>query len=139
MWKVITLALVSLGSPLTARSQSCADTTSGSAVRLHLRARSLASDTSEAYRIYRDSVMKTSTVTEASVVIVTIDSICQLATTAYTAEITVNPPHTVSVLVYQVGSDFLVVDPQQSSGGPNRVGFVFSSSFVRKSNGVVRM
>lgn len=122
----------------SAQSQSCANPTAPAATRLLARARTLASDTSQAYTIYRDSVLQIPAVPAANVVLVTSDSVCQLAKAAYEALITAQTPHTVTVYVYHIGSDYLVVDPVEFSG-TFKVAVLFDSSFVRKGRGNVGM
>ena len=88
--------------------------------------------------MYRDSIMHIATVPMANIVTITNDSICQVAKTAYQGLVTAQPPHTVQVYVFQVGNDWLIVDPQQFNGNW-RIGILFSSTWVRKSTGNIGM
>lgn len=138
MMRVLLLTAALLSCPGVTYGQNCADTTTWSATRLLGRAKTLVSDTTESFRIYRDSVMKVTATSEANVVFVAADSICQLAKAAYEAEITTDPPHTVKVHVFQIGTDYLVVDPEQTHGA-HKLGVVFNSSFVKKSTANIDM
>ena len=98
----------------------------------------LASDSSEAYTAYRDSMMHISAVPRNTVVLVTSDSVCQLAKAAYEALLTPYAPDTVRVYVYQIDNDWLVVDPNVPHG-QWKVAILFDSSFVPKSTGNIGM
>jgi hypothetical protein len=119
-------------------SQNCADSTANIAQGLLRRAKTLASEPSMAYAMYRDSVLHIAAVPESSVVLVYSDSVCQLAKNAFVAEVTPQPAHTVRVYVIKIGDDWLVVDPLRL-GGTLRIGVLFGPTFIRKSTGNVGM
>lgn len=88
--------------------------------------------------MYRDSIMHIAAVPTGNVVIISNDSLCQVAKTAYGTLVTPQPAHTIQVYVFQLGVDWLVVDPEQFNGHW-RIGILFNSAWVRKSTGNVGM
>lgn len=118
--------------------QNCADPAAPVAARLLVRAQTLASNTTEAYATYRDSIMHIAAVPMSDVVLATSDSICQVGKAAYGALVSPEPAHTVQVYVFQIGSGWLVVDPLQFNG-TWRIGILFDSTWTRKSTGNIGM
>jgi hypothetical protein len=138
IYRPITVLLCALLLSKPAFSQNCADSTAPIAEKLLGRAKTLASEPSMAFAMYRDSVLHIAAVPESSVVFVYSDSVCQMAKNAYVAEVTPQPQHSVRVYVIKIGDDWLVIDPLRF-GGTVRIGVLFGPTFIRKSTGNVGM
>ena len=76
--------------PVGARAQSCADPTAAVAERLLARARQFASDSSYPYALFRDSILTIARIPNDSVVLVTDETTCYQAKSAYQSITTSN-------------------------------------------------